>query len=280
MNGLLAEHENRRSISKISGYLGQIDPWCNKRLKQFIILLFFIFAGIDSFGQVEKSHYLGFSTQYSQIKEGANYGLVNQGGNLSFAYRLIKKTKNRQLTFAPDFSFGANYRNGIGMSWHFNLIDLRYTYNICKKATRSLNVGPYFASNHFYQLYPELQSGHMFWLTSIELGPVLEWNLTPDNRLIEISGLISILALNSRKEQLREEYYYSLNVSDILSESHSNMKVNSLNNYLHLSLSARTNITQAKRMKVGYKLELIKYSTQVPFSYLTHSIELSWQLGK
>ena len=245
----------------------------------FVIVLLLNFHFLKA-QEVSKSHEIGFGLQYVEIKEGTNYGLVNQGVNLSVNYHYSRDQELKRFRFSPSINLGANYRQGIGLNWHFNLIDFTYTYMICDKDNRNLNIGPYLASNHFYQLYPELQSGHMFWFTSFEIGPKLEWNLYLGAKHIEIDGLISIFSLNSRAQQLREEYFYSLNFWDILTESHSDMSINSINNYLHIKLSARSKFKSNGKMKLGYSFDFYNYTRSVPFTYLTHSIILSWILGK
>ncbi len=114
--------------------------------KHYIIaLLLFIICSISAQAQdttAFKEHKLNFRTQFFQIKEAANYGLVFSGLNLIFGYDYISKTQKNIFIYSPDFSFGADFRKGVGLNWHFKPADFFYGWHISKGSDHTLFLGP------------------------------------------------------------------------------------------------------------------------------------------
>ena len=253
-------------------------------MKQYSILILVCLLGA---GQVLsqsvekiKTHHLGFGLQYHQIKESSNYGLVNQGLNLSLNYDYQKLNNNRLFSYNPIIAFGPNYRYGLGLNWHFKLLDFFYAYRICDKANRSLYLGPYASVNYLLQLYPEMQSGHMFWFTTMEIGPKFQWFLNFGDRKVTVKASTSIAGFTSRPVESTEPYFYSLNIGDIISDSHSNLKFGSFNNFNHTFFEVSYANPAKNKLSLGYAFEYFGYYNAPAYSYLTHSILLKWQLGK
>ena len=247
-----------------------------------LLILFLLGAGhaLAQPGNITSTHRLGFGVQYHQIKESANYGLVNQGLNLSLNYDYQKRNNNRLFSYNPVIAFGPNYRYGLGLNWHFKLIDFFYGYRICNKDNRSLYLGPYASVNHLLQLYPEMQSGHMFWFTTIEIGPKFQWLLNFDQRKVIVKVSTSLAGFTSRPEESTEQHFYSLKISDIIRDSHSNLLFGSFNNFNHTFLEVYYANPAKNKLSLGYAFEYFGYYKAPSYSYLTHSILLKWRLGK
>jgi hypothetical protein len=266
-----------RNIIWLNLQIDSADKFC---WRKFTMLLFFLFTGISTYGQTAKTHYLGFSTQYYQIKEAANYGLVNQGLNLSVNYDYEKEYESGILTYSPHIAFGPNYRYGLGLNWYFKFIDFFYGFKIGQKTGHSMHIGIYGAVNNFWQLYPELQSGHMFWFTSIEIGPKFQGKYTLGNRELFLKASTSMYGLTSRPIDQTEQYFYSLSIGDVLADSFSNMQFGSNNRFNHTFFEVDYSNPSRNKLTMGYAFEYFNYYDAPTFSYITHSIVLKWALGK
>ena len=251
-----------------------------KHLLIFVLLSVAICHGTLAQTDESPKHYLGFSTQYHQIKEAANYGLVNQGLNLGMNYSYHKQNGKRVFSYTPNFAFGPNYRNGLGLNWHFRLVDFTYGFQICKRENRTLYLGGYGAINYLLQLYPEMQSGHMYWFTTMEVGPKFYWNIKLNERLITISAGNSLMGFTSRPIAQTEQYYYSLNLGDIIKDINSNLEFGSYNKFNHTFFEIDYTNQSRSKIIIGYAFEYFGYYDAPTYSYMTHSIILKWALGK
>jgi len=226
----------------------------------------------------EVGHYIKFKPQFLQIKDEMNYGLVHNGLNLAGEYARVSSAGSNTFIYSAEIGFGVNYRQGIGMAWSFTPADLYYGFRLNKKSEIPVVLGPYIAAIYKWQLYPELQSGHMTWFSSYELGPRLLVSLPVQGKTVnfELSG--SMAGLNSRPEPLTEQYYYSLTFVDFVKNPHSNMDFGSLNQYGHIHFVARLP-NPDRKLSFAYEFELFIYTNAPSFKYLTHSITLNWKPG-
>ena len=60
-------------------------------------------------------HTLSFKSQYVQIKDEFNYGLVNRGLNLVGEYTLVSHMDKNVFSYQAELGFGVNYNQGVGM---------------------------------------------------------------------------------------------------------------------------------------------------------------------
>ena len=251
-----------------------------KYSKLLILFLLGIGQALAQPGKISSTHHLGFGLQYHQIKEFANYGLVNQGLNLSLKYDYQNLKNNRLFSYNPIIAFGPNYRYGLGLNWHFKFVDFYYGFRICNKDTRSLFLGPYASINYLLQMYPEMQSGNIFWFTTMEVGPKLQWFLNFDERRVTVKASTSVAGYTSRPEESTEQYFYSQKMSDIIKNSHSDLQLGSFKSFNHTYLEVNYANPVKNKLSLGYAFEYFGYYTAPTYSYLTHSILLTWQLGK
>ena len=223
-------------------------------------------------------HTVSFKPQYIQIKDEFNYGLVNRGLNLVGEYTLVSYIDKNIFSYQAELGFGVNYNQGVGMIWSLKPFDLYYGFSLNSNPAIQITLGPYLAGYYKWQLYPELQSGHMFWISSYETGPRMELSLPVKNRILHISLSTSLVSLNSRPEYTSEQYYYSLTFSDFVSNPHTNMTLGSWNLFNHTDL--RLELIQAdKDFSIAYEFEYMGYFEAPAFSYIAHSINLNWKIG-
>jgi hypothetical protein len=243
-----------------------------------IILLLMAMEGIAQEATRDLRHRVSFKTQYVSIKDGYNYGLAHNGLNLAGAYSLTSASDKKVFSYETEIAFGANYKQGLGVAWSFKPFDFFYGFRLNNNPDLTLILGPYLSGNYRWHLYPELQSGHMLWFSSYEIGPELWASVPLDKRLLTISVASSLFALNSRPQNSPETYFYSLTFNDFVSNVHSDMKAGSIDVYQHFEIQvALSNING--RFRIGYGFEYQGYSDDPKYQYLTHSVNLTWQVG-
>ena len=145
---------------------------------------------------------------------------------------------------------------------------------------RPLFVGAYLATNYNWQLYPELQSGHMFWWSSIELGPKLFYNLPIKDKLLKMSFSTSLLGWTSRPEPSNETHFYSLKFSDFVKNPHSNLTFGTSSRFNHTHIEIEMQNKAPKKFSIAYAFEYFGYYEAPEISQITHSIHLKWRVGK
>lgn len=225
----------------------------------------------------KKEHRLSFKSQFIQIKEEFNYGLVHRGLNLAGEYSFSLLTEKNEFSYRAELGFGANYNQGLGMIWSLKPLDLYYGFRIKTNHNLAITIGPYLAGYYMWQLYPELQSGHMFWISSYEIGPRLELSLPVKNRILHMSLASSLASLISRPEYATESYYYSLSFPDFVRNPHTNMSFATLNTFTHTDL--RLELAHPERsFSIAYDFEFMGYLKTPEFRFLVHSINLIWKL--
>ena len=226
----------------------------------------------------KNEHTLSFKSQYIQIKDEFNYGLVNRGLNLAGEYSLVSRIDRNILSYQAEIGFGVNYNQGLGMIWSLKPFDLFYGFRVNHNADMPITLGPYLSGYYKWQLYPELQSGHMFWVSSYETGPRFQISLPLKSRILHVILSTSVVSLNSRPEYITEQYYYSLTFSDFASNPHSNMTFGSMNQYNHTDLTVEL-IRSGKGFSFAYEFEFMGYFDTPAFRYMAHSVNLNWILG-
>ena len=249
-----------------------------------ILFLFFLLGSLTSVAQEKvfiKEHTITFKPQFFQIKDAFNYGLAHSGLNLNAGYTFTRTGANLMFTFSPDLSFGVNYNQGVGLAWHLRPVDLYWGFRLpVNTFITDLYVGPYAAANYQVQLYPELQSGHMFWFTTLEYGPRIKMNLPVLNHEFRITVTNSLAGWTSRPKPSTETYFYSLRFSDFVDNPHQNLNFGSYDIFNHSQLSIETIRREGKRLTLGYEFDYIGLFYNPEVHYLAHSISLTWKIGK
>lgn len=250
---------------------------------KIILLSVFIFSNTASAqdSTFYKRHRLNFQTQFFQIKEAANYGLVFSGLNLAFGYDFTNKTNRRLINYSADLAVGIDFsEGGAGLTLDFKPADVFYGFEIEAGSNKALYLGPYLAANYQWQLYPELQSAHMFWFTFIDAGPEVIYQTPLGDEEIRIVFSNSIAGLASRPIPATETYFYSLDFSEFVSNAHENMEFGYFGLLNHSRLEIEWLNLNKKGLSLGYAFEYFGYYENPDLNYLTHSIILHWYIGK
>lgn len=242
------------------------------------ILLFLTLGGMAQEQTRELKHWVSLKTQYLQIKDIYNYGLNHRGLNLAGTYSLTSTSDKSSFSYEAELGFAVSYNQGLGMSWSFKPFDLFYGFRLNDNPDLVLTLGPYLSGYYHWHLYPELQSGHMLWFSSYELGPEIWASVPLEQRLLTISLASSLISLNSRPQNSPEVYFYSLTLNDFVSNVHSDMSFGSLNAFWHFDIQVGLSGLN-KRFQVAYEFEYLGYTDEPEYQYMIHSINLTWQLG-
>jgi len=231
----------------------------------------------DSPYKATNTHCLILKTQFAQFKDQFNYGLIFNGGAINLAYTFEQRKSSSILTYQGDLAFFLNSNKGLGVAVLIKPVDIYFGRKVKSK---KLFLGPYAAAIYQWQLYPELQSGHMFWLSAWEIGPRIKFKVPYRSRSFNISFSNSLLGLSSRPLPGTESYYYSLKLSDFLQNAHQNIKFGTLNTYNHSTLQVEMHSNKYQRLSYSYEVEYFGYYQAPKISILLHSISFRWKLGK
>lgn len=223
---------------------------------------------------------ISFKTQFSQFKDEFNYGLVYSGFNLVGAYSFQKTSERKTLIYDAELGFGPNFNKGIGMAWRLKPLDIFYGSMVNHDENKPLTLGGYFAAFYQWQLYPYLQSGHMFWFSSFEVGPQIMLRLRFKSKEIKIRFSNSLAGFASRPEPSTEVYFYTLKISDFISDAHSYLEFGSFNLFNHTNFEIEIPNISGKRRSIAYEFEYFGYYNDPKLSYLVHSLNLKWKVGK
>uniref|UniRef100_UPI00404A3AC9 hypothetical protein n=1 Tax=Fulvivirga sp. TaxID=1931237 RepID=UPI00404A3AC9 len=220
-----------------------------------------------------------FKTQYIQIKDQINYSMVFNGLNFVTRYASQKRFENSILIYSSELSFSANSNKGIGFAAGLIPVNVFYGFKGNPSERTALICGMYFKADYDWQLYPELQSGHMFWFTSLEIGSQIILNLPQDTFGIKITLSNSLAGFNSRPKPGTESYFYSLTFSDFITNAHSNLKFGANNLFNQTDFEFEI-YNPLKRFSIAYQFEYFSYFSEPRIDYLAHSLNFIIKVGK
>lgn len=227
----------------------------------------------------ESNHSLNFSLALSQVKDDFNYGLVYSGINLSAEYQYSSVTKKEYFEYLSRIYFGANYNKGIGITFGAIPGHLFYGVNVKQDNINSIFVGGFLNANYNWQLYPELQSGHMFWVSSLELGPEIKYILRTGENNVKICLRNSLAGFVSRPSPNTETHFYTLNFYDFVVNANKNLKFGSLNLFNHTMLEVEYNNLSWTSISLNYKFDYFIYNISPGIKFLNHSLAVKWRLN-
>ncbi len=202
----------------------------------FLFLNIFILSAHESYDF--KSLYLSLTTSYMELKDDINFGLTYIGPDAIIGFGYKEKDENKIINY--EFSFGAGgklFSESWGFRWEISPADFSYSFNILNKEKVSLYLGPGLNIKYGIQNYPDMHSGWLNWMTSYNLGINTEIYLKIGKGSFKVQFRNSLLSLTSRPELERDQYYFSLELSDIISDTHSNMSLTPFFQYLETGLN-------------------------------------------
>lgn len=249
----------------------------NRYLRVLILNFLLVITPVIAFSSNNNS--LSLKTNFFQIKDEFNYGLVYSGVNLGGEYQyFIEKDKNFYSS-SSELGFGVDFNKGVGLNLMIKPYDVYYGWKIDVEDVEVIALGLYTSANFNWQLYPHLQSGHMFWYTTFEAGPKAIVTLPVFSKNFRISLSNSLLGVYSRPEPSTETYYYSLGFMDFVENAFSDLEFGLANELYHINLEIEMLPKASDRLSFAYEFDYISLNGEPSLDFLSHSINLKWKLG-
>jgi hypothetical protein len=237
-----------------------------KKYLSFFLLFFPFLSNAQVYHQL--------SLRYIQSKDQLNNGLLFNGGNLVYQFGIEKATDDAFNGFNTEIGVGVIFRDGLlGIDIGLKPIDFLYALCIYSKNKTKLFLGPKIEASFRGQLYPDLQMGHLLWLTSYSLGPQMIVNHTiSEKKYLRFTASSSLLVLTSRRQKI-DDHFFSLKFTDIVADLRSKMQFGSFNSFNDTKLTLELIAKGAKRQwAIGYALSILGYTDTPSFQNATHSL--------
>jgi len=253
-----------------------------KNISRKTLFFFLVLISHTGFTQelANKTHSLDISAHFQQFKDQFNYGLVFSGGGLAVRYKYSLQKEKSIFEYTSQDGFGINSGKGAALNIQTTPVDLYYGYELTKGNAVSLKLGGYISVNYNWQLYPQLQSGHMFWFSSFELGPRLHFTGQVKNGFLTASFSNTAAGMASRPIPETETYFYSLKYKDFIKNAHNNLKFGSGNLFNRIQFEISWKKNPDKKKIFAYRFEYFEYNKDPKVRFLIHSLMLRCYLAK
>ncbi len=226
----------------------------------------------------EAMHSLGLTPKFGQYKEGVNNGLLFDGPQFFFDYRYSDLTDEDALEYEARFGGGVCFSKGIlGIDVNFKPLDLFYGFKI-ENDDYELFLGPKALIDYNFQIYPDLQIGNPFWFSNFSLSPQALMIFPHGDNIVKLKLSNSLLGLISRPDERISPYFYSLDLADLFSDFHSNMKFGTLNLFTDTRFSGEYIFGQS-RWSVAYNFQYFNYFDDPGIVFLSHGISVRYFFG-
>ena len=166
------------------------------------------------------------------------------------------------------------------MFWSLKPFDFYYGFRLNNNPDLPLTLGPYLSGYYKWFLYPELQSGHMFWFTSLEVGPQVLATVPIKKRLFNLTFSNSLAGFTSRPEPATETHFYALTLSDFISNAHKDLGFGSFDTFNHSKLQIELQNRREKKLSFAYEFDYLVYLKEPGINFMSHAVNLKWKIGK
>jgi len=253
----------------------------NYRLIILSLFSVFIIKAYSQDASSLKSSTLNIKTQFLQIKDQANYGLVFNGPHLLFDYEFLRQSEKSTIKLESGLGFGAAFGRGIA-SINFSLkpIHLSYFWPIKLGTDNILWFGAYGSFNYRFHLYPELHSGHSYWFSLFDFGPTLLYEAEIINKKFKFEIASSSFGFISRPVFEPEPYFYDLQFTDVVNKLNSNLSFGSTNKFSHTKFEISLLNPGKRLLSMSYIFEMNSYYDAPKVTYLTQTVSFNLKLGK
>jgi hypothetical protein len=245
-----------------------------KIIKIFIIGIIFSNWTQPLYAQIKQSHSIILS--FLQVKEKFNMGMVFNGVQLQYVYGIAWKIGESELTYQPGLTFGMAWSHEMtGYKIGISPVNISYEIPVFQNNEHTLKAGANLAGNYYYQLYPDLHGGHLFWASEIGLSPILKYQYQFNNSRLVCALQNSLLGFVSHTEK-NDPYFYSFKAGDFFIRPHENMQFGSFNNYDHTKLSLEFIPNIEKTHSFMYEFDYLGIWHNAKYQQLNHS--LIWRM--
>jgi len=222
-----------------------------------------------------KNLYLSIAASYMELKDEINFGQVYIGPDATLEFGYLVKDEDKIIDYS--FSFGGGgkiYNDSWGFRWEISPVDFVYGFNLLNKEKISLYLGPSLNIDYGIQNYPDMHSGFLNWMTSYSLGIDSQVFFKIRNTSFKVQIRNSLLSLTGRPEKERDQYYFSLNIGDIISNTHSNMSLSPFYEYLETGVNLEMMLGQ--RHSLAFDFQYNAYFIEPIYKELNFSIQYTF----
>jgi hypothetical protein len=178
-----------------------------------------------------------------------------------------------ELHYSPELALGVPFSKGmIAVNIHFVPVNVSVIAPVYKQNAHSLKIGGNVMTNYNYQVYTNLQNGHLFWFGEIGLSPVIEYSYQWKQREINILLQNSMIGFVSHTEK-NEPYFYSFKFSDFIVRPNSNLKFGSFDKYNHTKFVFEFVPNTAKKHAFAVGMEYMGIWNNVHFQSLNYYLQ-------
>lgn len=242
-------------------------------MQQRRLALFAVIVLIASSARADTGS-LGFTLRLSQIQDELNNSMVFTGPELVFSYTLDTLSVATYRSYHADLGGGVVFdREVLGIDVQITPADVVYAWNVWHHDDLDLYVGGRGLWSTLIQVYPDLNMGQDFWMTELSVAPFVL--LTHTNGL-RVGASMALVSVVSRPPTRRDPYEFSLNVWDILSDTHSNMRLALPSDHFHATVYAQYPLNEA--LHLAYTFDYRSYTVAPTFASLFHALTLSVKL--
>jgi hypothetical protein len=220
--------------------------------------------------QVKHSHEVVLGNL--QLKEGNNLGMVFNGIQFEYRYGLTWIIQEHEIMYQPKIGFGAAFSHDIiGVQIKFTPVNVNWTMPVYKLNGHTIRVGANFATDYSWQMYPDLQSGTLFWASIIGISPIVKYNYQWNNKRIGINIQNSLFGFSSHKQGDYTYWYYHKNASEWIVTPHETMKFGSFNHYNHTTVSLEFVPNITKKHSIIYEFDYLGFFQGIQFHRINHN---------
>lgn len=213
----------------------------------------------------------GLTLNLPMSKDGLNNGLLFRGAGLQYSFSVQHFRRTYATEYQAKLSLQGFEREGIlGANLFFQPFSYFYGFQVEQGENRQVYVGPKVSAGYSLQVYPELQLGHVLWLTNFSLAPQALVRQHVGTNWLQLKISAALVSVTSRPQNI-EAYYFTLRFTDLVSKMHSNLRLSPFPQFSQTEFSADYQIQGSKRnWSVGYELNYLKYRNRPTFQALTH----------
>lgn len=220
--------------------------------------------------QTNHTHRHMLTINHLQVKESLNYGLVFKGPGLGYMYSSLWENDRRVMEYTGVLSLNVPLTRGI-ISGSVNLVPARLDYRFKFDPEGKVTLGPYVSLDYNMMIYPDLQSGYLFWLTNYSLGGVLSgWFSSKESRF-DLCLHFTVLGLTSRTKPYDNPYFFSGSFGELIGDLHSNLTFNP-GQYTVNEIELRWTPKPSSRLAYGYSFRYHGYFQEPELNMINHSV--------
>ncbi len=245
-----------------------------------VIIALFVFATLG-WSPVAAQHKIIIGLDWQQIDEDYNHGLIFDGAELTLGYGYTKYFSESKLDLESKLKFGFSESHEV-LGFNISFQPIKVFYGLEAKYNDEFVVyyGLAFKSDYILALYPDLQMGHDFWISSFQLAPAINAGYSFDKDKLNFRLSLAALGLYSRPSVKKDEYNYSLALSDILSDMHSNMKFGTIGLATDLSFGVEYVFDKLQPdYSISYDFRYLLYFEEPKLRYLYHGMSFNYYMG-